>query len=157
MVDHDGRAVRIDQFAQPGERLVDLRQRCLVRLEVARVAGEQEAALSGFGLPDQRERLVDGRLHFQRGRHRAVGEFEASIADLREPEDAQRNDDTQGQRQEHTQREQAFHRCGGQRAFRDGGYGRRWTRHYTWAPQGPQAHRDGGVGVCLTRGSVDRR
>jgi hypothetical protein len=44
MIDHHRRTVGVDELAQARERLVDLRQRGLVRLEIAGISRQQEAA-----------------------------------------------------------------------------------------------------------------
>ena len=102
-------AVAADEVAQAGERVIDLGQRSVVGLEVGRIARQQEPALSRFGLADQRQRLVDGSFHFERGRHGPIGVLEPPVTDLGESEHAEGNDDPQCQGQEHAQGQESFH------------------------------------------------
>ena len=86
------------QLAQPVEGAVDLRHSGIVGREIFLLAGEQIAAFAGFRVDDQRQHLVQRRLHFERDRHLPVGEFESPKAELRVDGDGERHDDSQRQR-----------------------------------------------------------
>jgi hypothetical protein len=98
-VDHGLRAVDHHELAQARERGVDLGHRRAIRLEVARIAGEEVAALAGLGVGDERERLVHGGFHLEGSAHGAVRELETSIAKLGEAENRKRHDHAEHERQ----------------------------------------------------------
>ena len=105
-------AVLHQHLAQAVERAVDLGHRRGIGGEILLLAREQIAALPGLGVDDQRQGLVQRRLHLERNRHLAVGELEAAVAQLRVDGDRERRDDAEHERQDDTGRECRFHVCG---------------------------------------------
>jgi hypothetical protein len=89
------RSVGDQQLAQLAERAVDLGDRCLVRLEILGVAGQQKAALAGLGVGDECQRFMQCRVHLERYRHLAVGKLEAAITQFRIYDDPERHDDAE--------------------------------------------------------------
>ena len=93
-----GRALRHQQFPELAERAVDLRHRGVVGGEVLLLAGQQVPALAGLGIHDQRQRLLQRRLHFERDRHLLVRVLEATVSQLGIHGDRERRDDAEHQR-----------------------------------------------------------
>src|SRR5207253_9747379 len=79
----------------------ELLHRVLVRLEIRRVAGEQIAALRGFGVDDERHHIVQPRLHLERSGALSVGDVEPTIAELRKDQHGDRNDYAKRKRQKY--------------------------------------------------------
>ena len=103
-----GSAVFDQHLTQPVKRMVDLRQRGRVGLEIFFLTGQQVPALACFGIDDECHRFQQVGLHFEGDRHLPVGDFEATKTELGIDRNRERNQDPQDQGNDDLEREGRF-------------------------------------------------